>query len=59
MINGECAYACSSKDGNGNQVKQTDNGNSDKKVYLCIKENTRKTCPYVNNYCACPKYEPR
>lgn len=60
MISGECAYACAAKENNGTGTCQ-DNGsnNGAKKVYICVKETNRKTCPYVNNYCACVKYEPR
>ena len=59
MINGECAYVCCSKDTNSDQIQQKNNGCSAKQVYLCVKESNRKICPYVNNYSACPKYEPR
>ena len=60
MINGECAYACCAKESNGSGGTH-DNGatNGEKKIYICVKEANRKACPYVNNYCACIKYEPR
>ncbi len=55
MKNGECVYVFESKPANGNMP----NGNSEKKIYYCVKENGRKICQFINNYCACPKYEPR
>ncbi len=60
MISGECAYACSTKEKNDTGGYQDNGGsNGEKKLYLCVKETNRKMCPYVNNYCACVKYEPR
>lgn len=57
MKNGECAYIFESKPANGNSNAAA-NGET-QKVYICVKENDKKICRYLNNYCACPKYEPR
>ncbi len=63
MINGECAYACGSRAKNENTDEcnsSTRSVNNDtNKIYLCVKEMTKKICPYVSNYSACPRYEPR